>query len=184
MRATGRAGHFHWREAMSRFIPVDPTVDAQGRIAVLDPILGDAAMPYPTAAQPVSDGIVARQFMYHTTLRGAASLGIADFFKLKVVGVYEAEIYNVAVGVPKFMTGAPPAGTKIISTMWGESLRVSMRVRTLVASAQGGFGSIAAAVELRAAEVEHSISAVGTDRAVFAEALLDDIGYIQQDRWT
>lgn len=158
---------------MPIYMPVDPTLD-QGKIRVLVPLFGEAgSKPYPEQAPAVdgTTGISPDPRYYQTTARVAASLGLGDVFRVDAEGFDEVMVMDTIVGIPRYRAGVIPPEVKVLGTYWGFSVRVAMRIRTSSATANADLGLLAAAVEVGAAEIQYSVSAVGIDRAIFAAAL-------------
>lgn len=158
---------------MPIYVPVAPELDAQGRLRVLVPLLGDCAKTFPEKP-PVVDsttGLDLTAKWYQTTMQAAAKLGLGGAFSVAAEGYCQVMVMDAVVGINRHRVGRIPEGIKILGTFWGFTLRVVMRVRSLKAETRLDLGYIAAAVEVGAAEVQYSVVAHGIDRKLFATAL-------------
>lgn len=156
---------------MAMWISVDPTLTEDGYIRSLYPRLKEEARPYPEAPQIVNQDTGAQivDSFYETTSEFAVSLGYGGMFQSSVDGFYRSFIMETSVSVPKMRPVAEPGLVR--GTRWGFSVRVAMRIRTLQAKMQLDLSMVAAAVEVGAAEIAYSITALGIDRKTCGVAL-------------
>lgn len=147
-----------------RLVPIDPARDEAGRIKSLFPFVGarlDDALPYPAALTPAD--LAERKTIvnfFQTSARTAASLGIMDALTTSSDYLSEAAVFEILVGTHKIRSG-DVTQCFVRETFWGSSIRIVMRVKALDAKATGGFGMVAASVELQSAQVEYEIKSVG-----------------------
>ena len=147
-----------------KLIPVSPARDSQGRIVSLFPFVDgkwDDALPYPT--QLTAEDVVQRKMLvnfFQTSASVAAKLGIMGALGTSSDYLCDAAVFEILIGTHKIRSG-DVTNYLVRETFWGSSIRIAMRVKTLDAKASGGFGMLAASVELGTAQVEYEVSTFG-----------------------
>lgn len=158
---------------MPIYIPVDPALDEEKRLRALVPLFQDAARPYPDDPPEVTAEVGHEPVIryYNTTVQAAVQLGLGDMFKFGADGFCDVTIMDTTIAIPKFRSGVVPSEVKIVGTLWGYTIRVAMKIRSLHVSAGATLGLLAASVELGAAEIQYSVTGLGIDRKLFSAAL-------------
>jgi hypothetical protein len=148
-----------------KLIPVSPARDTQGRILSLLPFVDgkwDDALPYPSKL--TEEDRAQRKMVvnfFQTSASTAAKLGIMGALSTSSNYLYDAAVFEILIGTHKIRSG-DVTNYLVRETFWGSSIRIAMRIKALDVKAAGGFGLIAASVELGTAQVEYEITTLGT----------------------
>jgi hypothetical protein len=150
--------------------PVDPTLDKEGRLQALVPLL-----PAPESARPVElrelDGVWDFDFNSRSGATGAyAQLGVSAAFTTNSSLESRTLVWDALVGKREPLENPTPTSV-IFETFWGIGLRVVVTFKTLDTKANVNIGMLAAKAEYHAMDVQYEVHSIGMGGADLATLL-------------
>jgi hypothetical protein len=153
--------------------PIDPSMDEQGRIRVLIPILGPSLGP--DAARPVALPELGGSWDIDVNARVAdtsayAKLGVSGMLSGQSTLDRKTAVWDALIG-KNAVAGARDPATAIYQTFWGVGLRISIIFHSTEIEASASIASIAASAEYRKVDVQYEITSIGLGPVELAEVL-------------
>jgi hypothetical protein len=138
-------------------LPISPSLDNQGRLVALVPLLG-AANATPVALPPL-DGTWDVQLSVATERTTAfAKLGVSAVFSSTGSGETTTMVWDALIG--KNAVGSNPSAV-IFSTFWGVGLRIGLTYKAVDILANVDAAVVAAESEFHSRDVQYEIHAIG-----------------------
>lgn len=143
---------------MASEFPIDPSLDEQGRIRALVPLLGEGARPVPL---PPLDGAWDIDFdSRNRTSELSAKLGVSALLATESRVNRTTAIWDALVG-KRAILGTPSSDTVIYETFWGIGLRILLTYRSTDVGADASIAVVAASAEYRSLDVQYEIRSLG-----------------------
>ncbi|MFV8754636.1 hypothetical protein ACNOYE_29165 [Nannocystaceae bacterium ST9] len=143
---------------MASEFPIDPSLDEQGRIRALVPLLGDAARPVPL---PALDGAWDIDFdARNRTSEISAKLGVSALLATESRVNRTTAIWDALVG-KRAIVDTPEPDTVIYETFWGIGLRILLTYRSTDVGLDASIAVVAATAEYRSLDVQYEIRSLG-----------------------
>jgi hypothetical protein len=149
--------------------PIDPSMDKDGRIRVLIPLLG------PDASRPVALPELGDSWDIDVNARVAST---SEYAKLGVGGMLSGQttldrktaVWDALIGKNAVAETGDPA-TVIYQTFWGVGLRIAIIFHSTEIDASASIASIAASAEYRKVDVQYEITSIGLGPLELADVL-------------
>jgi hypothetical protein len=150
--------------------PVDPTLDQEGRLQALVPLL-----PTPESARPVElkplDGVWDFDFNSRSGSTGAyAQLGVSSAFTSNSSMESRTLVWDALIGKRVPLENPTPSSV-IFETFWGVGLRVVVTFKTVDSTADVNIGTLAAKAEYKGVDVQYEVHSMGLGTADLATLL-------------
>ncbi len=142
------------------FIPIDPTLTANGAFASLLHTYGEQdSKPVPLTE---TDSVFHNFRVLSDSISSsvAAKLGVGSIFNSSVSAQDQGFFFDAMTFADKYREQSDPSGL-VYATRWGVGLRVLLRVYNIRGDASLNFGTIGASVELQQASAQYEIQGFG-----------------------